>query len=97
MKNVEKELKALDELYNPRVTSFEDSVLHKTKAQMEGEKLKDQLKKDKNTTSFGRICFELNDLDYWMKKLSLERSYEPFYERPKGQFEFTDSFLKLKS
>jgi hypothetical protein len=35
MKNVEKELRALDELYNIRVISPEDSVLHKTKAQMD--------------------------------------------------------------
>jgi hypothetical protein len=98
MKNVEKELRQLDELYDPpRVNSFEDSVLHKTKATLDKEKLKEQLVKDKKMTSFGRICFELGDLDYWTKKLSLERSYEPFYERSTGQFEFVESFLKLKS
>jgi hypothetical protein len=32
-----------------------------------------------------------------MKKLSLEKSSEPFHKHPNGHFEFINSFLKLKS
>ena len=53
--------------------------------------------KENKVTSLGRIIFELSDLEYWTKKLNLQRSYEHFTQRPNGSFEFVNSFLKLKS
>ena len=71
--------------------------LHKTKEIILEESLKEKLKADKVAPN-GQIYFELEDLDYWTKKLDLKRaSYEYFQRRSNGQFDFFNSFLKVKS
>ena len=67
-----------------RGINFEETELHKTKESLLEESLKEKLKSDKMAPN-GQIYFELFDLEFWSKKLGLERgSYEYFKKRSNG-------------
>jgi hypothetical protein len=80
---VQAQLKAIDSLYQDEY-NFSESQIYKTTAQLHQEQLNAK-RKESLVTTLGRICFEMNDLDYWMKKLDLQRySFEHFDQRPNG-------------